>query len=432
MSAPPATGTALTQRRISGVAFLLVISSLVYLTVLLYQKRFTPVVKVSLQTDRIGNQLSEHSDVKLHGLVVGEVRTVSSKGDGATIVLALKPSEIKKIPKDVTAQLLPKTLFGEKEVVLAGGSLGGGHLAAHDVIDQDHSSTARETETAINNLLPLLRSLKPAQLSTTLNALSAALRDRGDKLGANLARTAAYLKQLNPSLPTLQQDMAGLADFANNTADATPNLLTVLDNLSASSRYLVEEKASLDAFLTSTQAFASTAQAVVAENESRLVSLAATSKPVLNLYAQYATEFPCLAAGLARYNDIVEATFGGKQGGLHITVEATKDNGGFTPAQTPKYRDTRGPYCDGLPRPKVPAGDEAFDDGYRTQAQVQAGSASKNAASRYLNPTSGEAQSTAVMDTIAGPMLGVPADQVPDLVTLLFGPVAQGNSVGLA
>jgi virulence factor Mce-like protein len=414
VSAPPATGSAVYKRRISGVVFLLVISMLVYLTVLLYQKKFTPVVMVNLETDRIGNQLAAHSDVKIRGLRVGEVRQVRSKGDGATIQLALEPSEARKIDATATAQLLPKTLFGEKEVVLVAPATPTGHyLRGGSTIAQDHTTTARETETALNDLLPLLRALKPQQLSMTLNALATALRGRGDELGQNLALAGAYFRKLNPSLPTLQADMTGLADFANNTADATPNLLQVLDNLSASSRNLVQEKSALNTFLTSTTSFASTTRSIVARNELSLVRLAASSRAPLALYARYSSEFTCIAAGLARYEPIVESTFGGLQGGLHITVEATNNNNGYSPGQEPKYRDTRAPYCNGLPRPKVPAGDTSFDDGYRTS-------------------TTPSPSNRAALDAVAAPLLGLPTAEVPDISGLLLGPVAEGSTVGLA
>ncbi|MBW8819345.1 MAG: MCE family protein, partial [Streptomyces sp.] len=376
MSAPRASGSAAYKRRLSGVVFLLVISMLVYLTVLLYQKRFTAVVKVDLKTDRIGNQLSAHSDVKIRGLVVGEVRAVRSSGNGATIELALNPSEASKIDKQATAQLLPKTLFGEKEVVLVDPVKSSGATLRHGgTIEQDHSSTARETETALNDLLPLLRALKPQDLSVALNALSTALRGRGDELGQNLVRSGAYFRQLNPSLPTLQADMAGLADFANNTAAATPDLLKVLDNLSASSRNLVQERTALNTFLSSTTSFAGTTRQIVAQNERALVQLAASSRAPLALYARYSSEFPCMAAGLTRYGPIGEATFGGLQGGLHITVEATQNNNGYGPDDEPEYADARAPYCDGLPRPKVPAGDAEFQDGYNDNSQTPSSAA---------------------------------------------------------
>jgi len=429
MSAPPAPrGAALIKRRLSGVAFLVVIALLVGLTVLFYRKAFTPVVHVSLKADRIGNQLSAPADVKVRGLVVGEVRGVHSTGDGATIDLALQPDKVKGIPSNVLAQLLPKTLFGEKYVLLVvPAQAASTHLKSGDVIPQDRSTTSLETEKVLNDLMPLLQSLKPAELSMALSALSTALRDRGDKLGNNLATAGAYFKKINPALPTLAADMQGLADLSNNTADAPPNLLRVLENLSASSRNLVEEKGSLDTFLTSTTGFAASAQSILAANERRLVALARDSKPSLDLFARYSPEFPCFLKGLAVYNPIVEKTFGGAQPGLHITLEVTKDNGGYAQGQEPAYRDTRAPYCNGLPHPVGPAGDASFDDGYRTST-TPTGSTSAGAV-RFLSPTAGR---DPVIAAVAAPVLGVSADEVPDLVSLLIGPLAGGNTVGLS
>ena len=44
---------------------------------LIYNKTFVDVVHVTLQTDRVGNQLAPPADVKLRGMIVGEVRAVS-------------------------------------------------------------------------------------------------------------------------------------------------------------------------------------------------------------------------------------------------------------------------------------------------------------------------------------------------------------------
>jgi virulence factor Mce-like protein len=425
MSAPtPTGGAALIKRRLAGVAFIVVLALLVTLTVLLYQKAFTPVVHVTLHADRIGNQLSPPADVKVRGLVVGEVRAVRSNGDGATIDLALQPDKVKLIPSNVRAQLLPKTLFGEKYVLLVLPSdPSSAHLKTGDVIPQDRTQTALETEKVLDDLMPLLQSLKPAQLSATLNALSTALRDRGDKLGRNLVAAGAYFKQINPALPTLAADMQGLADFSNNTADATPNLLQVLDNLAASSRNLVQEKSALDTFLSSTTGFAASAQSILAANEQRFIALARDSKPSLDLFARYSPEFPCLLKGLAVYSPIVSNTFGGLQPGLHITLEVNKDNGGYVSGQEPKYRDTRPPYCSGLPHPPVPAPDVSFDDGYRTSTTPTGSTAAS-----FLSPTAGN---NAVMAAVTAPVLGIAPDEVPDLVSMLFGPLAGGNTVGL-
>lgn len=350
MAPPLRKGRALAMQRLSGVAFLGVLALLVSLSVALYNKDFTPTVDVALQTDRIGNQLSVHADVKIRGVVVGEVRRIRANGSRATLSLALDPGKAKLIPRDVKAQLLPKTLFGEKEVVLLAPDLSSGeHLRSGDVISQDDSTTARETETALNDLLPLLRALKPQELSTTLDALATAVRDRGQKLGDSWVKQAAYLKALNPSLPTLQQDMQGLADLTNTYADAAPALLQTLDNLSFSSRSVVDQRAQLDAFLRSTRDFAATAQAITAQNEQRFVDLASSSRPVLDVYEKYAPVYACTLHSIVVQQVEVERTEGGLQGGLHITLEAIKDrNGGYDPTTTPKYKEVRDNQCFGM------------------------------------------------------------------------------------
>ena len=419
MSAPPpASSSALVRRRLAGVAFLVVLALLVWLTILMYQKAFTPVVKVTLKTDRIGNQLSAPADVKLRGIVVGEVRGVRSTGNGATIKLALNPSKARSIPDNVEAQLLPKTLFGEKYVELVlPETPSSRHLRAGDVIPQDRSTTAMETSRALDDILPLLQRLKPAELSLTLNALSTALRDRGNRLGTTLQTTAAYLRRLNPAVPTIGSDLQDLAAFTDNLATASPNLLATLDNLAASSRSVVTQQRALDAFLTSTTAFAQTARSVVAQNETRLVQLSTASRGPLQLFARYAPEYPCFLKALAVYEPTLEKAFGGGQPGLHITVEAVRDRGGYTPGQEPKYRDARAPYCDGLPHPKVPAPEAYFNDGYRTPSQVRG---------------QGVLATNPALALVAAPLLGTTPSRVPDVAGMLLGPVAEGNTVGLA
>jgi phospholipid/cholesterol/gamma-HCH transport system substrate-binding protein len=435
MSAPRPSGTAaLVRLRLSGVAFIVVLAMLVGLTVLLYQKAFTPVAKITLKADRIGNQLSAPADVKLRGLIVGEVRGVSSNGNGADVDLAIQPSKLGLIPKNVEAQLLPKTLFGEKfvELVLP-ESPSSQHLKAGDVIPQDRSTTALETERVIDDLLPLLQSLKPAQLSLTLNALSSSLRGRGERLGSTLELVNSYFTQLNPELPKIQEDFVGLADLTQNYADAAPDLLRVLDNFSAVGRNTVDQKQELAAFLSSTATFASTADSFLRSNEQRLITLASASKPSLEVYARYSPEFPCMADGLTTWQPRVERSFGGLQPGLHITLEVTKDNGAYTSDDRPRFLEDRGPQCYGLPKPKVPAPDINYKDGYKDGQSGTTASASR-AAAISADPALYLAQPQVqrrMLDSVVAPVMGVGDGEVPDIAELLFGPVARGTTVGL-
>jgi virulence factor Mce-like protein len=447
MSASRPTGLAgLLKLRLTGVAFLFVIAGLVALTILLYQKAFTPVVEVTLQADRIGNQLSPPSDVKLRGLIVGEVRSVSTTGDGATLDLAMDPEHIDLIPANVQAQLLPKTLFGEKFVALVlPDDPASEPLEEGDVIPQDRSVTALETEEALNNLLPLLQTLKPAQLSITLNALSSALRGRGDQLGENLVIVDTYLEEFNQELPRLEQNFRGLADYADILDDAAPDFLRVLDNLSFINRSLVDQEEELNTFLTSTTGFSGEMESFLVENEDRFITLAADSLPNLEVLARYSPEFPCLAEGLAIQGGdrgTIGDVFGGLQPGLHITLEIIPQREGYQPgADEPEYKDDRGPECYGIPNPPVPIGDINFQDGFRDdlgpdtteppEEEESGPPALPPLPAPPPLPLTSPTDQRQMLDAVVAPVMGVPMDEVPDLAQLLFAPIARGTVVGL-
>src|SRR4051794_14435177 len=94
--------------RLYGLVFLAVLASLVSLSVAAYQQVFTKVTMVTLDTDHTGAQLLPRSDVKLRGIVVGEVRSISTYNvpagadrqpeTRARLRLALNPGRAKSIP----------------------------------------------------------------------------------------------------------------------------------------------------------------------------------------------------------------------------------------------------------------------------------------------------------------------------------------------
>ena len=91
---------------------------------------------------------------------------MSTSGHGARIELALQPAAAKSIPDNVSARLLPKTLFGERyvELILPAQPQPAQAIRSGDVIPQDRSSSAIELEQVFDDLLPLLQAVHPAQL----------------------------------------------------------------------------------------------------------------------------------------------------------------------------------------------------------------------------------------------------------------------------
>lgn len=424
----PARAARTVSVRVYGVVFLALLALLVGLAVASYKQVFTPVVRVTLLTDHVGNQLSPPADVKLRGLIVGQVRSVTADGSRARVELALAPDTVGLIPRNVRARLLPKTLFGERFVSLVlPEHPAAAHIAAGDVIPQDRSQTAIELEKVFEDTLPLLRTLKPEQLSYTLNALATALDGRGDKLGDNLVRVDRYLKQINPKMPTIAADISGLADVAGTYGDAAPDLVRLLRNATVTSKTLVDERSRLADLFAATAGAADTGRAVLSENADRIIQLGSTSRPTLELLAHYSPEYPCLLAGLTRWQPRIDKAFSG--GIFHITLEVAPQRPAYQPGEEPRWEETRGPSCQGLPDPVVPNQGDKLRDGTAPGRTPRGSTAPAADATSGLAGTLEERQ---VVSSILSPVMGLPADQVPDVAALLFGPMARGTVVGLS
>ncbi|MEU6577290.1 MCE family protein [Streptomyces sp. NPDC046805] len=408
--------------RLYGVVFLAVLGLLLALTVAVYRQAFTPAVRIRLQANSLGNQLEPPADVKMRGLIVGQVREVHADGGKATLDIALDPADVSRIPADVNARLLPKTLFGERYVDLVEPkNPSARHIRAGDVIGQDRTKAGIELQQVMNDLLPLLRTVRPGELGATLSALADALEGRGDRIGDNLVRLDTYLQRLNPHMPALKSDIARLADVAQVYGDAAPDLLRTLRNTVTVSRTLVEKKAQFAALLTGTTTMSGTAREVLEENGRHLITLDRVSRPTLALLARYSPEYPCLLKGLVDEERRTEPAFQG--GRFHITLEAVLPRPGYRPGEEPRYAEHRGPGCYGLPHPPVPAPGMKFDDGTKGSGAGVAVDGPR------VSSTSAEQK---VVGALAAPVMGVSADEVPPVTTLLLGPMIRGLAVSQA
>jgi phospholipid/cholesterol/gamma-HCH transport system substrate-binding protein len=351
------------KRRLQGLAFVVVLLAMAGLAVGAYAGFFSDGVPVTLKVDRVGTQLAPRADVKVRGLNVGTVTSVSTDGSGATVQLSLDRDKIAQIPTGVSAQLLPKTLFGERYVSLVPPSgPAGPPLAAGDVIPEDRSAAAREVERVLDGLLPLLQAVEPQDLATTLGALSQALSGRGEDLGKTLVQLQKLTGGLRPAVPDLQEDITQLADFAGNVNEAAPDLLDALDNFSVTSRTIVEQRQQLNDLLTGVTQASDDLKAFLMQNRGNLIGLAASSRPTLESLARYAPEFPCLFGQLAGLVPRLDEAFGvgTDHPGLHITLEIVVNRGKYVPHQDePRYLDDRGPRC----YPILPLGPQQPPDG---------------------------------------------------------------------
>jgi hypothetical protein len=261
--------------------------------------------------------------------------------------------------------------------------------------------------------------VQPGKLNATLSAFATALDGRGDRIGDNLTRLESYLRRLNPHLPSLTEDIARFAEVAEMYGDAAPDLMEILRNTVTTSRTIVEQKDRLAAALKSTATVAGTAEDFLDANGDRLITLGQVSRPTLELFARYSPQYPCLLAGLVRQEKASEEAF--KGGKMHITLEVVRPQGAYEPGEEPRYGERSGPNCRDLPHPPVPAPGARLDDGSKP--------ASPSSGPHGVSATRAEQRA---VGSLVAPVLGVPADEVPPVATLLFGPMARGTAVSVA
>jgi len=428
------------RRRLLGLGYIVVICGLIALSIAVYNKAFTSVVTVTLRTDHTGNQLLTESDVKVRGIIVGSVRKVKSAGDGAVITLAIDPSRRKLIPDNVSAQILPKTLFGEQYVSLQLPAQPGPPIKAGATISQDRSAVALESEKVFGDLLPLLQAVRPAELNATLTAMADALKGRGQELGQTLVQFDNYLKSLNADVSPgvsytkqLVDDLSNLGKVAVNLNTDAPDLIAMLNNFQVSAKTLIEKQAAFDTILTTASSTSGVIDSFLANNEQRLITIVDTSNRVYGLLNAYTPEYSCMLSALVTLNARAEKGIVHDQIQLSAQVYNSPPKlGGYTTSDSVKYITGLGPNCFGMPNPqvpfKIPANFRCVNDG----AALTADACSQNAAvSGFDQQAIGSPAENALVNTLIASSYGTTPDQVPPIATMLAAPALRGSEVSV-
>ena len=253
------------------------------------------------------------------------------------------------------------------------------------------------------------------------------------------------MRRLNPQLPGVVENLRLLTRVSDAYAPAMPRLGRLLRNQVTTGNTLVEEEHQLRALFTDVGRFSDTARDFLEVNEDNIIRLGELSVPTLALLGHYAPEYPCLVKGIARFIPRAQETYRGKV--FHITLEPIPyQPTGYTPADAPKYGATEGlrrpdPTCVTLPNPPYSQADPApmppwtdsreRDDGIAGSHGKYRPAPSWSSAAPVTSGWAGTSAEQQVVDALAAPVLQVPAEQVPDVATLLLGPVVRGAQVSL-
>ncbi|MGH3475173.1 MAG: MCE family protein [Aeromicrobium sp.] len=356
--------------QLAGVALIVSMAMLIYLSIAIYNKKFTDSTDITVKADRAGLQLAKFGDVRLHGALVGRVARIDSDGRLALITVSLNPEAARAIPANTEVRILPTTLFGQNFLELVPPESGAsGALRDGSVIPASRVQTNVELQSILADLFPILRSVNPPDLNATLYALAHALQGKGDQLGDTLVALEDYLATINVELPTLRKDLQLLSEVSQTYELAAPDLIKVLRNATVTARTVTQKKGDLARALSSLTGLSNTTRVTLSENEERLIAQTRSGRPLLALLDTYSPGVPCLLIGLDRQIPNSQAVFADDI--IHQTLElGAPQRTAYTAADAPVFGEVgHGPWCLGLPdKYDKPAPFINLDDGSEKDA----------------------------------------------------------------
>ncbi|MCK5751675.1 MAG: MCE family protein [Mycobacterium sp.] len=339
-------------RPLAGLGLVVAVVAIVAMAIGLFNGSFTKTDTVTVLSPRAGLVMNPDAKVKMRGVQVGSVESISYRPDGmAELKLAMDPAQMRLIPQNVNVDIASSTVFGAKFVQLAPPANPAGTLSAGQILQGDHVTV--EINTVFQQLVTVLDSIDPAKLNETLGAIAQAFNGRGEKFGQTLSDFNAVLAELEPSLPNLARDIELAVPTLTAYADAGPDLISTVENTTTLSNSIVEEQQNLDEFLVSAIGLADLGNEVVGGNRQALTDVLDVLIPTTTVLHDYRRSLWCGIGGLVpfarsapQYSGVIVSA------GLTLGVERYR-----YPGDLPKVAASSGgaDYCDELGLPEQPA-----------------------------------------------------------------------------
>jgi phospholipid/cholesterol/gamma-HCH transport system substrate-binding protein len=343
------TGAQRTHVRLAATLLASLLVAFAVLTYLSYTSAFSSIDNVTLTAPRAGLEMDRGNKVKYRGIQIGKVGNITYKANEAHLTLDIASDELRYIPANAAVHIASSTIFGAKSVeFIAPKSPStatlrpGAHLAV--------TAVSLEVNTLFQSLIGLLQKIDPVDLNGTLSALAEGLRGHGNDLGELLSGLNTLTQQLNPKLPTLQQDFAKTAAAANIYADAAPDLVTVFNNTPTIAKTVVDQQSNLNSTLLATIGLSNNAYDTLAPAEQNLIDAIKRLRAPLKVTADYSPEFGCLFGAIDRGIKEFAPILGVKKAGLFTSSSFILGAPAYTyPESLPIVNASGGPNCRGLP-----------------------------------------------------------------------------------
>ena len=331
---------------------------------------FRDTVTVDAVVDDAGGSLTPGADVKSRGVIVGRTREISWGADGVHISLVLDADDARRIPRDAVARILPATVFGTSYVdLVAPQGAVTASLQDGQVVEQDRSARTLELQTTLDSLYRVVTSVKPAELSTTLAAISSALDGRGEEIGESMTRLDSYLSRLEPLLPTVQEDLRLLGDNLESLDRSAPILLDAVEDGLTTARTITAKRAQLTSIISGSGALVDGSETLLTSSEDGAVE---TIRQLARVSDVFHDERAQLAPGFLNFARFGRLGSTALSDGAYLNTDArviTTGGSPYGPEDCPRYGELGGDNCGGT------SSGPASGDGRTTRADAESDAA---------------------------------------------------------
>lgn len=232
-----------------GAGFLAALLAVALLVLADFNEAFTRDIEVTAHVPQQGAVVAVNSAVHFRGVEVGRVidKPRSAAGGEIQVRLRLDRERIADIPDSVRVVVGPLSVFGNQYVNLVTEESGDAEASSHPiqagaVIPAVSDVRAPSLQATFSSLTDVLRSVHPAELNAGLSGLAQALAGRGESIGDTLVSVDAYLTEMLDLWPVLVEDLKEFGPFATVLAQATPEFLDLLRNVTVSAETVVEHR----------------------------------------------------------------------------------------------------------------------------------------------------------------------------------------------
>src|SRR5438067_1946985 len=275
----------------TGLIALTLFGSLTVFGVYLGTGKLSPKYHLHGQFTAAGQGLENGSDVKIHGINVGQVTTVHLV-DG-------------QAPVNASATIRPKTLFGEKFVDIDPGpsEASGPFLKNNGFIKE--TTGGFELERVLTDLYPILKAVRPEDVTTLLDTLARS----GEGLGPEVNRQIVAFQQISDVNVAHDADtrefLDDLARLSDSLANSAPNLIPGSKDLNVALPDLNSQAGNLTTVLDQLTRLSSDAADILEANRGFLNKSATEGGKTIQLVYDNRNQLPAVINGLRQFFQVL-------------------------------------------------------------------------------------------------------------------------------